>query len=188
MSVPDHLEISQIVAGPLETNAFIVVEPETRQAMIVDAPPDSLATIEAEVERLQATPVVLVITHGHWDHIGDAAAIKEQFEIPLLVHELDRPKLENPGQDGIAPAKVDRVIGEGDVVELGELRFQVMHTPGHARGQVSLYEEEQSIMLGGDTLFPGGYGRVDIPDASAEETVATIRRLLELPDSVTVLP
>lgn len=156
--------------------------------MIVDAPPDSLETLEAELDRLQAKPQMLVLTHGHWDHIGDAAGVKERYTIPIMMHELDREKVENPSQDGIVPAQVDRLIGEGDVVELGSLRFRVMHTPGHASGQISLYEEEQSIMLGGDTLFPGGYGRVDIPDASPEDTVETIRRLLDLPDSVTVLP
>lgn len=185
-----RLSITQIPAGPIETNAYLVVEPESRQALIVDAPPDVLGQLESEIARHAATPVALVLTHTHWDHIGDASAIADTLKLPVLVHEREAAHLRSPGSNPIPIAGVesDRRLVDGDTVTLGDRTFRVMHTPGHSPGQTSLYSEPDQLLIGGDTLFPNGYGRVDIPGASADETVATIKRLLELPDAVTVLP
>jgi glyoxylase-like metal-dependent hydrolase (beta-lactamase superfamily II) len=189
MTSEQQLQIVQIPAGPIETNAFLVLDPETHEAFIVDAPPDVMDGLANEVERLGAQPRALLLTHTHWDHIVDTAVVSERYGIPVMVHDLDRPRLEDPrgGPEPITPRSPDRLLAEGDELTLGQHRFVVMHTPGHSPGQVSFYCAEQAIMLGGDTLFPDGYGRVDIPGASEEQTVATMRRLLELPDDVTVL-
>jgi hydroxyacylglutathione hydrolase len=186
----EQLIVVQIPAGPIETNAFLVVEPGSKECFIVDAPPDALAALQSEVQRLEATPVALVLTHTHWDHVGDAAAIKAAFGIPIWMHELDRPGLELPSSAWmeIEPASADRFLSEGDALVLGDRTITVMHTPGHSKGQISLYFAEDALLFGGDTLFPNGYGRVDIPGASEDETIATMTRLLELPDDVTVLP
>lgn len=184
------LEIVQVPAGPIETNAFIVIDRESNAALIIDAPPDSVGAIEAELASRDATPLALVITHTHWDHIGDTDAISRRFDIPVWVYGAGRSALETPGAGPIAvpAAQVSRELDEGDSVELGSHRFSVLHTPGHIADQISLYSEADQIMFGGDTLFPNGYGRVDIPGASEESTVETIRRLLKLPDEVTVYP
>jgi glyoxylase-like metal-dependent hydrolase (beta-lactamase superfamily II) len=188
MAETARLEIVQIPAGPIETNLFLVLEKATGKTMIVDAPPDSLDAAAREIEARKLSPELLVITHGHWDHIGDADALREHFTVPMLVHAADRHKLENPSYGDIQGFAPDRIIAASDVLELGEVAFEVLHTPGHSPGQVSLYSAREKVMLGGDTLFPGGYGTIEIADASAEETVKTIRRLLELPDDVTVYP
>ncbi|MGH9176009.1 MAG: MBL fold metallo-hydrolase [Vicinamibacterales bacterium] len=190
MAAESELEIVQIPAGPIETNAFLVIEPRSGQALIFDAPPDVLIELDAAIVEHGVRPVALVVTHTHWDHIGDVAAVADRFAVPVLVHELERPMIERPmgGPAPIAPAAVDRTLADGDVVELGDRRFVVLHTPGHSPGEVSLYSERDRVVFGGDTLFPNGYGRVDIPGASQEETIATIRRLLDLPDDVTVYP
>lgn len=181
-----QLEIIQLAAGPLPTNAFVVIDPATSQALIIDAPPDSVALIEGEIMARKATPIALVITHGHWDHVQDTAAIHDRYEIPILMHEFDRTSIESPGERDYPPATPDRLLSEDDVVELGEHHFRVLHTPGHSPGQISLYSVEDSTLFGGDTLFPNGYGRVDIPGASEAETLASMAKLLELPDAVTV--
>ena len=188
MSASERLEIVQIPAGPISTNAFLVIETGTRQALIVDAPPESLGMIAEQVEQRGAQPVALVITHAHWDHIGDTAAIRDRYGIPVLAHDLDRPRIEEPSHDEIPGVTPDRLLEEGDVVELDDVRFVVMHTPGHSPGQISLYSAEDGVFLGGDTLFPNGYGTVEIPGASKEQTVETIRRLTALPDDTLVLP
>lgn len=187
MSASDRLEIVQIPAGPLATNAFLVIERASGQALIIDAPPDSLELISEQVAARGAQPVALVITHGHWDHIADTAAVRDRFEVPVLVHALDQPRLETPSHDEIPSVTPDRLLAEGDVVEVGAVGFTVMHTPGHSPGQISLYSAEDGILLGGDTLFPNGYGTVEIPGASKEQTVETIRRLVQLPDDTLVL-
>ncbi|MBA2454169.1 MAG: MBL fold metallo-hydrolase [Chloroflexia bacterium] len=181
-----QLEVIQIPAGPLETNAFVVIDAATSQALIFDAPPESVALIEGEVMARKASPVALIITHGHWDHIQDTSAVRDRYEIPVMMHDLDRERLESPGERDFPAVTPDRILTEGDTVELAEHRFEVFHTPGHSPGQISLYHAESQSLFGGDTLFPNGYGRVDIPGASESETLATMAKLLEFPDEVTV--
>jgi len=183
-----HLEIIQIVAGPIETNLFLVIEKASNHVMIVDGPPDSFDAAVREIESRDLTPEMILITHGHWDHIGDADALRNHYQIPTLVHDGDRHKLENPTYGDIQGFAPDQIIAEGDRVQLGDVGFDVLHTPGHSPGQVSLYSAGEKIMIGGDTLFPGGYGTIEIADASAEQTVETIRRLLDLPDDTVVYP
>lgn len=188
MAEVGELEVIQIAAGPIETNTFLVIDHDAGEALIFDAPPDVEIELDGEIVEHGVRPVALVITHTHWDHIGDVAAVADRYAVPVLVHELERARLERPsgGPIEIAPAKVDRTLTDGDEVALGSHRFVVMHTPGHSPGQISLFSEADGLMFGGDTLFPNGYGRVDIPGASEDETIATIRRLLSLPDDITV--
>lgn len=188
MAETPHLEIIQIVAGPIETNLFLVIEKASKHVMIVDGPPDSFDAAVREIESRDLTPEMILVTHGHWDHIGDADALRNHYQIPMLVHDDDRHKLENPTYGEIQGFAPDQIIAEGDRVQLGEIAFDVLHTPGHSPGQVSLYSADEKIMIGGDTLFPGGYGTIEIADASAEQTVETIRRLLALPDETVVYP
>lgn len=188
MAETPHLEIVQIPAGPLQTNLFLVIEKASGKTMVIDAPPESFDAAVNVIEQRNLTPELLVITHGHWDHIGDADALRQKFEVPMLVHEADRHKLEQPSYGDIQGFSPDRMIAEGDEVRLGEIAFEVLHTPGHSPGQITLYNAEERVMLGGDTLFPGGYGTIEIADASAEQTVETIRRLLSLPDETVVYP
>lgn len=189
MSGSGELEIVQVPAGPIDTNAYVVMDPDAGQALIFDAPPDSEIDIDSVIVEHGVRPVALVVTHTHWDHIGDVAALADRFAVPVLVHELERERLANPPSGApvpIAPAIADRVLNDGDEVTLGSHRFVVLHTPGHSPGQISLYSEADGVMFGGDTLFPNGYGRVDIPGASEEQTLETMRRLLTLPDHVTI--
>ncbi len=188
MAETPHLEIVQIIAGPIETNLFLVIEKASGKAMLIDGPPESFEATVNEVRSRNLEPELIVITHGHWDHIADADALRRQYDIPLLVHAEDRPKIEHPTYGDIEGFSPDRIIAEGDQVQLGDVVFEVFHTPGHSPGQISLYSATEKIMLGGDTLFPGGYGTIEISDASAETTVETIRRLLELPDDTVVYP
>lgn len=186
--MPSPLDIVQIPAGPIVTNAYLVIDVDSGEALIVDAPPDSDDALAREIARRGARPIALVLTHGHWDHIGDVAAVARRHGAPVLMHELDRGRLEAPGDTPVAIEAVtpDRLIADGDSLSLGGHAFAVWHTPGHSPGQVSLISVVDGVMLGGDTLFPNGYGRVDIPGASEADTVATICRLLELPDEVVV--
>lgn len=184
------MRVRTFASGPIATNAFLVIDDATNEAVIFDAPPDVLDVMTTAVREEQAQPVLLVITHHHWDHVGDGAALAQALNIPVAAHPASLSYLEHPtgGPVPIAPIAVDQLLHEGDSVEIGLLRFQVLHTPGHAPGEITLYSVENRAMFGGDTLFPNGYGRTDIPGASEEETLATLRRLLELPDDVTVYP
>jgi glyoxylase-like metal-dependent hydrolase (beta-lactamase superfamily II) len=184
------MRVRTFASGPIATNAFLVIDDDTNDAVIFDAPPDSLAVLTTAVRDEQAQVKLLVITHHHWDHIGDGAALAKVLKVPVAAHPASLPFLESPtgGPVSITPIHVDRLLSDGDAVEIGSLTFQVLHTPGHAPGEITLYTAGNSAMFGGDTLFPNGYGRTDITGASEEETLVTLRRLLDLPDDVTVYP
>lgn len=187
------MHIKTITAGPIETNAFVVGDEASHEAMIVDAPPDSADRVLDAVRDDGFSVSLIVLTHAHFDHVIDAVKLKQATGAPLAIHEDAMLQLRQVIQDGQAPYSVEEVgpdqyLNEGDEVAIGTLRFQVLHTPGHAPGQISLYEAAEQVMFGGDTLFPGGYGRADLPGSSMGETQDSMRKLLELPDSVTVYP
>lgn len=187
------MHIKTITAGPIETNAFVVGDEASHEAMIIDAPPDSAERLLDAVRDDGYTVTLFVLTHAHFDHVVDAATVKQRTGAPLAIHEDAMLQLRQVIQNGQAPYAVedigpDQYLNEGDEVAIGTLRFQVLHTPGHAPGQISLYEENEQVMFGGDTLFPGGYGRADLPGSSMGETQESMRKLLTLPDSVTVYP
>ena len=188
MAETPNLEIIQIVAGPIQTNLFLVIEKSSKKTLLIDGPPESLDMAVQTIAERGLSPEMVVLTHGHWDHIADADALRSRYDVPLLIHGEDLHKIEQPSYGDIEGFSPDRLIAEGDQVQLGEILFDVLHTPGHSPGQISLYNAEEAVFLGGDTLFPGGYGTIEIADASAEQTVETIRRLLELPNETVVYP
>jgi hydroxyacylglutathione hydrolase len=187
------MHIRTIVAGPIETNAFVVHDESSDEALVVDAPPDSADQILDAVRDNGLTVSLIVLTHSHFDHVVDAAKLKAETGAPIAMH----PDALDHLRDGIASGQVPysledlgeiQSLSEGDELAVGSMRFSVMVTPGHAPGQVSLYEANEKVVFGGDTLFPGGYGRADLPGSSAEQTQESMRKLLELPDDVTVYP
>lgn len=187
-----EVEILTLPCGPLETNAYVIRC--ERRALLVDAPPDAELAVLDVLERYQARLELIVITHTHWDHIVDAAGLRRATGAPIVAHHEAAERLKQPRPllaqlpFEIEPAPPDRTVGDGDEIPFEPLRFRVIHTPGHTPEQISLYEPERKWLFGGDTLFQGGYGRVDLPGSSVEQTIATLRRLLMLPDDVTVFP
>jgi hydroxyacylglutathione hydrolase len=187
------MHIKTITAGPIETNAFVVGDEGSHESIIIDAPPDSADRILDAVRDDGFNVSLIVLTHAHFDHVIDAARIRQETGAPLAIHEDAMMQLRQVIQDGQAPYSVedvgpDQYLQDGDEIAVGTLRFKILLTPGHAPGQVSLYEQNEQVMFGGDTLFPGGYGRADLPGSSMGETRESMRKLLELPDSVTVYP
>ncbi len=184
------MRIRAFTSGPIMTNAFLVIDDDSKDALVIDAPPDVTPAIARAIQEDGLTVTLLVITHHHWDHIGDARELADSLGLTVAAHPASVAHLEQPagGPAPIAPVHVGRLLNEGDVVDVGNMSFQVLHTPGHAKGQISLYAPSDHVMFGGDTLFPNGYGRTDIAGASDEETAVTLLRLLDLPDDVTVYP
>jgi glyoxylase-like metal-dependent hydrolase (beta-lactamase superfamily II) len=188
------LSIRAFPAGPIETNAFLVVDEETKRALIIDAPVGVTDTILATAVAGGATIDRIVITHTHWDHIGDAAALKERTGAPLAAHPLAAARLASPGSSmadlpfDIPPVTLDEQLHDGDTIALGEHRFTILHLPGDDPAHIALYSESDRTFLGGDVLFPNGHGRTDIPGSDQETMNRSLARLIDFPDDVIVYP
>jgi hydroxyacylglutathione hydrolase len=189
------LEIVPFAGGPVQTNAYLVADPETGEALVIDAPYETAAEIAAEAARRGWKIGQIVITHTHWDHVADARALVEATGAPLLAHPLAADRLANPeALFGTLPVPVPPVTMNGtledeDTVKLGGSTFRVLYLPGHDPAHIALVDGAQQVMLGGDVLFPGGHGRTDIPGSDQAVMNRTLRRLVaELPPETTVYP
>jgi hydroxyacylglutathione hydrolase len=180
------------VVGPVATNVHVLADPRSREAIAIDTAIPSLAWIRDELAARDWTLKLIVSTHGHWDHIGDNAAVAAETGATIAVHPLDRHRLEDPqplwAPFEIPPSVPAVELAEGGEIRFGEIRLTVMHTPGHTEGSVCLLAADDGLLFSGDTLFAGGWGRVDLPGGSPEAMAASIARLTELEDRLAVLP
>jgi glyoxylase-like metal-dependent hydrolase (beta-lactamase superfamily II) len=186
------MKYESVVVGALETNCYLAYCPETLECAIIDpgAEPEKIFRV---VSQRDLRPTLLINTHGHVDHIGANRDIKDKFDIPLCIHEADRPMLESILQSGLSfflgakkSPPPDKYLEEGDELAIGTMSLKVLHTPGHSPGSVSLMGD--GLLFSGDTLFFGGVGRTDLPGGSWEELERSIRdRIFTLPVETLVL-
>ena len=195
------LLVHRLVVSPFETNCYIAACPprslgdeSTREAVIID-PGAEAHLISDAVYGCDVTVFGIVNTHGHADHIGSNAALKGEFECPIMIHEMDAPLLTDPqanlsasiGFGGIVSPPADRLLKEGDEIVVGGLILKVIHTPGHTPGGICLYGE--GTLFSGDALFMDGIGRSDFPGGDHHLLIESIRtKLLTLPDETIVHP
>jgi hydroxyacylglutathione hydrolase len=178
--------------GPLATNVHVLADERTGEAIAVDTAIPSLRWIADELAARDWTLRLIVSTHGHWDHIGDNAAVAAHTGAPIAVHPLDADRLREPSPlwapFEIPPSVPAVELAERGIIAFGALRLEVLHTPGHTAGSVCLLARDDGLLLSGDTLFAGGWGRVDLPGGDPAAMVDSIGRLTGLEDAVAVLP
>lgn len=173
--------------GPFAMNCHLVVCERTREAIVVD-PGDEPQVIEKMIERDGAKVKALIGTHGHMDHVSAAEPIRKRLGVPFLLHKADLPWVEMLprqammfGLDVPEVPTVDRFLEDGQVIEVGDLRFEVRHTPGHTEGGVTIVGE--GVAFVGDCVFLGSIGRTDLPGGHYETLIRAIRtRILDLAD------
>lgn len=177
--------------GPWETNAYLVWDGRSTDALVLDPGKGAAAPL---VERVAANGLRLHLiadSHGHIDHIFDNAPLKRSAGGELAIHPDDEYRLTLDNNYGfeVEPSVAERHLREGEQLRIGDLVFDVLHTPGHTEGSVCLYEERLQLLFSGDTLFPSGWGRTDLPGGDDQAMVASIARLArDLPPEVRVLP
>ncbi len=185
--------LRKIAVGPLVENVYIVGWKASGECMVVDAGAEAERILH-EVELLGLKVKLIVNTHGHGDHTAAVAGIQEATSAPFAIHEADVPLLKGSASwisqaiaDYQPPPDPDRLLSEGDTVEVGGLSFSVLETPGHTPGGISLYGH--GVVLTGDTLFQGSIGRYDLPGGDGRQLLESISaKLLTLPEETVVLP
>ena len=168
----------------------------TRKAVIVDPGGDVDRILEA-IKGADVSIDRIWLTHGHIDHAGGAAELRDELKVPIEgPHITEQPLLDHIVESGARfgitdarPFTPDRYLDDGDKVELGELRFDILHCPGHSPGSVVFVEKSLRFALMGDVLFNGSIGRTDLPGGDLNDELSSIcNKLLVLPDDTIVLP
>lgn len=186
------LEVIGFETGPLQENAWLVIDRGTGHAALAD-PGDEGERLIAAVHEAGVTLREIWLTHAHFDHIGAVRAVREHFDVPVFLHEGDVAMFEAGAFQAASwglPFEPDEVprhrLTDGQGLTLGGLSFQVMHTPGHSPGHVTIHGE--GIAIVGDCLFAGSVGRTDLPMGSASDLRDSLRRIVALPPETRVLP
>jgi hydroxyacylglutathione hydrolase len=184
--------------GPLACNCYVVGDPITKQAIVID-PGGEADELASEIVAQGLSITAIVATHAHFDHLVAAQRLRELTGAPFHLHDEDAPLLDWYQESGRlflgvelpSPPEIDTRPAEGDVLTAGATRLEVIHTPGHSPGSLSLLERggEGSALFAGDVLFAGSVGRTDLPGGDTQTLVDVIRgKVFTLGDDVTVYP
>jgi len=187
--------IAKNTGGIASTNAYLIGDGEAKQAVIFDAPDNTLGPLLDLAAERGLDVIGLWLTHGHFDHIADHLEVTKRFpNAKVLIHALDEPKLQEPNSAvfvlpfTIAPRNADALVEDGQTLAIGKLRVEVIHTPGHAPGHVMYHFPDEKILVGGDLIIGGSVGRTDLPDSDHAELERSIRRVMRLPPDTRLLP
>jgi hydroxyacylglutathione hydrolase len=182
-----------ITVGSYMSNCYILGSEKTKEAAIID-PGAEFNKIDGKIKELEVTPKMIILTHAHGDHIGAVLEFIEKYHIPVYIHEDDAKALVD---SNINLTKVlfskevtinpDVKVKDGDKIILGDLEFEIIHTPGHTPGGISIKVE--NIMMTGDTLFNRSIGRTDFPGGSFDQIINSIRnKIFKYDDETIVYP
>ncbi len=197
------LSIESVCLGPFETNAYLITQEGSTDCVLIDAPKGAASHIRAEIQTRGLRLTTLLLTHGHWDHMCDAASLREATGAKVLAHHDDQLLIEEieqamPRYQSMMPwltkadfrgCKVDRWLVDGDKVDILGREFEVRHVPGHCPGSLLFYGAAEKVAFVGDAIFRGSVGRTDLPGGNRHTLLTSIRtRILDLPAETHLLP
>lgn len=190
--MPDeNLLLQRLELGSISTNCYLLADKTAKELAVID-PAGDFEILAAAIEQTDCQVKYIFNTHGHWDHIGANAQLHAQMGAPILIHAADAPMLEQ-GYDRlfqvrVEPSKADKLLEEGQTWPLGSYNIEVLATPGHTKGGVSLLVPDK-LVFSGDTLFQLSIGRTDLPGGDYQELINSVRsKLFALPDDLPVFP
>jgi glyoxylase-like metal-dependent hydrolase (beta-lactamase superfamily II) len=188
------LILEKIIIGDLQTNCYMIADKDTQEAAVID-PGGEVASILETAKKHGLDIKYIINTHGHIDHIQGNAPLKEATNAEILIHQKDAGMLTNPLMNGSAiflgrsvkSPPADKFVEEGDIIEVGALKLEVLYTPGHTNGGISIKLGNRIFV--GDTLFHLSIGRTDLPGGSYDRLINSIQeKMLSLPDETLVYP
>ena len=186
------MKITRMTVGPFQENCYLIVDPETNAAVLVD-PGDEGFRIREALRASGATLEAIWVTHAHLDHVGGIAEVKRHHDVPVYLHPSDLPLYHAVDRQAAAyglpydaPPLPEREFADGDTLSLGTLRFAVMHAPGHAPGHVVIHG--QGVAFVGDCVFAGSIGRTDLPLSDGRALADSLERIIELPPATVFHP
>lgn len=188
------LQIESLVLSICATNCYLAKNKETGALLIID-PADAPSRIISRIEQMGAKPEGILLTHGHFDHIGAAMKLHAHYNIPIYAHAAEKEILENADKNlslmtGLGfTAEADHYLADGQKFSLAGFEIRVIHTPGHTIGGVCYYFETEGVLFAGDTLFRCSVGRTDFPTGSMRQIHDSIhQKLFVLPETTVVYP
>lgn len=184
-------------AGMIQTNAYLLTDPERGEAVLIDAPGDVWEQVAPALQEDGCQLLELWLTHGHWDHTQGAADVVRQTKAVVRAHEDDRVMIETPevmerfmgNRLSLEPVKVDRWVTQGEILKVLGQPVEVRHVPGHCPGNVLFHFADANSAFVGDALFKGSIGRTDLPGGDFDQLERAIQtQIYTLPDATTVYP
>jgi hydroxyacylglutathione hydrolase len=191
--------------GPVSTNGYLVIDETTGKAVIIDAPIASKDFFVSNIKTNNLQVEEIWLTHSHWDHMGDVFMLKNElinlaqqsnkdYSVNILLHPDDEYRMLKPNDYlgfpldlSITPCEIDVYMSNKNVLSLGNLKFEVRHTPGHTEGSVCFVEHQEKVVIAGDTLFSGSIGRTDLAGGNYSQLINSIKEeLLTLEDEFVV--
>lgn len=192
--VMSKIRLDMLTLGEIRTNCFIVSNEDTKDAVVVD-PGDECERILEHLNRNELNVKAILLTHGHFDHIMAAQELASTTRVSIYAYESERELLANPGLNcssifgkSLTLAPVESLL-DLEKIQIADIEFVVIHTPGHTKGSVCYYIPDEQILLSGDTLFFESVGRTDFPTGNSGVLIKSINeRLFTLPKEVKVYP
>lgn len=186
------MRIISVATGEILENSYIVFDEGTKQGVVVD-PGDDAERIMTQIDKNGVAITHILLTHGHWDHIGAVDTLRERYGAKVAIHEADAEMLTSERKNlsflrgiPLTLGSADVLFKDKDALDVGNMHITVMHTPGHSPGSVCYVVD--NAMLSGDTLFEGSIGRTDLPGGSMEQMRASLERLKAIEEDCEVYP
>lgn len=188
------LKIKKLEVGQLRTNCYLIIDPNSNEALIID-PGDDADYIQRIIADEEVRPQVIIATHGHFDHIMAVTELKLAFNIPFLMHKNDEFLLSRAqssanyfaGATGVFAVKVDKFLTGTNPVSLGKTTVKIIETPGHTPGSLCLYSKKDNVIFVGDLIFAGGgVGRCDFAYSDHSALNKSIKKIFKLPKNTII--
>lgn len=188
------MELITFVTGPLENNSYLAIEHQ--HCVLFDAPIQSFEQIDNYISNHHIELKAIILTHTHFDHIVDLSLFSKKYTPPIYVHQADAYRLLNPMDElptwitlDIEPVNPTEYVNDGEILEIENMFFKIIHTPGHTQGGICVELIGENKIITGDTLFNLGVGRTDLPSGNSFELIRSITdKLMVYPEDFEIFP